>query len=435
MKGRSRSWGWFAPAVVAGAFAFSAIRLLIYVNRYAVNVFFWDEWDYLGGLFDAASEWQLFVWQHGPHRMGAGLWLMQAIYSVSHWNSRAVAFAAVILYLLAALMALVLKRRVAGPLTVFDAGIPLLFLQLGHYESWMGATNLSHGPLPLVLVLLFALTLTARGDWARALPATFLACLATATGFAIFLPLVAVPVFLVLAVRAEAKTPWVLGIVAVIASVSAFFINYRFMPAVDCFIFPAPHPLDYLRFLGLFFGHAVGLPLLNGSWQWGFIGVAALALAFGAAALALSYRETGRPFWCAVAALQGFALLFGLNSAVGRVCLGTFAAVASRYVPYAIAGCFAIYLGLSRLQGPAWLRPAALTLALGCAVLTAFPGRDRAGIRHLSEVKTVWRACYLRTHDLDLCQKEGEIYPRPASTGLQQKLDFLEQHHLNLFKH
>jgi hypothetical protein len=430
----SRARTWLVPAVVAASFAFGAIRLLAYVHRYAVDIFFWDEWDYFSGLFNGASEWQLFARQHGPHRMGLGMWLMQAILELSHWNARAVAFAAAILYVLAALFALVLKRRIAGPLTIFDAAIPLLFLQLGHYETWVGATNLSHGPLPLLMVVLFALSLTWRGDWSRALPATALACAATATGFALFLPLVAVPVFAVIALRAERRAPWILGIACAIASLSAFFVNYRFMPAVDCFVFPAPHPLDYLRFLGLFLGHAAGLPPLAGAWEWGFIGVAVASLAFGAAALALSWREPS-PFWCAVAALQGFALLFGLNSAVGRVCLGTGSAVASRYVPYAISGCFAVYLALSRLRGPAWLRPAALTLALACAAAASFPGRNRGGIAYLSSAKAGWRACYLRTHDLEGCQKAGElpIYPRPAATGLQQKLDYLEQRRLNLF--
>lgn len=425
---------WLAPAVVAAAFAFGAIRLLAYVHRYAVDIFFWDEWDYFGGLFNGASEWQLFAWQHGPHRMGLGMWLMQAILLLSHWNARAVAFAAAILYVLAALFALVLKRRIAGPLTVFDAAIPLLFLQLGHYETWVGATDLSHGPLPLLLVVLFALSLTLSGDWRRALPATALACAATATGFALFLPLVAIPVFAVIAIGAERRAPWILGVFCAIGSLSAFFVGYRFMPAVDCFVFPAPHPLDYLRFLGLFLGHAAGLPVLGGAWQWCFIGVAVASLGFGAVALALSWREPS-PFWCAVAALQGFALLFGLNSAVGRVCLGTGTAVASRYVPYAIAGCFGIYLALSRLRGPAWLRPAALTVALICAAATSFPGRNRGGIAYLSSAKAGWRACYLQTHDLDSCQKAGElpIYPRPVATELQQKLDFLEQRRLNLF--
>jgi hypothetical protein len=162
--------------------------------------------------------------------------------------------------------------------------------------------------------------------------------------------------------------------------------------------------------------------------------VAVASLAFGAAALALSWREPS-PFWCAVAALQGFALLFGLNSAVGRVCLGTGSAVASRYVPYAISGCFAIDLALSRLRGPAWLRPAALTLALACAAAASFPARNRTDIAHLSTSKAGWRTCYLRTHDLAGCQRafEQPIYPRPLATGLQQKLDFLEQRKLNLF--
>ena len=48
-------------------------RLFRLISRYAVNIFFWDEWDLKAvTLFQKNSLWQMFNWQHGWHRLGIG---------------------------------------------------------------------------------------------------------------------------------------------------------------------------------------------------------------------------------------------------------------------------------------------------------------------------------------------------------------------------
>ena len=42
------------PWIVAGAFVLLALRLADYVNRYTVNIIFWDQWDLLS---DIAAVW------------------------------------------------------------------------------------------------------------------------------------------------------------------------------------------------------------------------------------------------------------------------------------------------------------------------------------------------------------------------------------------
>src|SRR6186997_3479827 len=54
--------------VTAALFA----RLLFIIHRYGVDVFVWDQWDFLDALFHPRSLWTMFNWKHGPHRMGVG---------------------------------------------------------------------------------------------------------------------------------------------------------------------------------------------------------------------------------------------------------------------------------------------------------------------------------------------------------------------------
>ena len=60
-------------AVVAMAFALFVWRFFRLISQYAVNIFFSDQWDFNDAtLFQKHSIWQMFTWQHGPHRQGLG---------------------------------------------------------------------------------------------------------------------------------------------------------------------------------------------------------------------------------------------------------------------------------------------------------------------------------------------------------------------------
>src|SRR4029450_10633169 len=100
--------------IIGFAFVVMAARLAVFVNRYAVNLVYWDQWDFLQGLFDGADAWTLFRWQHGPQRQGIGNLITALLYSATGWNGRADAAASAIALLLAAAAGLWLVRRVCG---------------------------------------------------------------------------------------------------------------------------------------------------------------------------------------------------------------------------------------------------------------------------------------------------------------------------------
>jgi len=428
------------PMGVGAVTLFLAFRLFRFIDHYAVDVLFWDQWAFWGGLFDGSDPWALWRWQHGPHRQGLGGLVVAATAWLTGWNVRAEVFVSGAIMVLAALAALALVRRERGRWAPSDAVLPVLFLSLSQWELFALSPNPAHGPLPLLLVMLFVLGLQLRSPRTglAVLVATDLA--ATHTGFGVFLGPIALIVLatrLASAVRRRSHVlAHALALAASVGSLALFFRGYVFSPAVACFQFPDPHPVRYLSFLGSLYLRPFEI---RGG---GAVLVFGLALALANAGLSVwaawrmvAPRERGRLVEMTFA-LASFSFLFAANTAVGRVCLGPQSAEASRYVPYLTPFLVAGYLALSAGWRPA--RARAAMLAALCALLI---GKEALGMRqnlaHAADYangKRLWRDCYLATSDVAGCSVSFQIYPEPAATHLEEKLRFLRERRLSFFR-
>src|ERR1039458_5572426 len=101
MKISARRGGQALVAIVFAALAFRLFRL---TAQYSVNIFFWDQWDFNDAtLFEHHSFWQIFRFQHGPHRQGLGGILAALVEPWFRWNSRTEAFLATAIVVVAGL--------------------------------------------------------------------------------------------------------------------------------------------------------------------------------------------------------------------------------------------------------------------------------------------------------------------------------------------
>jgi hypothetical protein len=429
---RSIHWPWFAvaAAVVAGC-----ARLLWIVRRYGVNVFFWDQWDYLDPLFRGESLWTHFRWQHGPIRQGLGYFVIDAIYAFSGWDARSDGFAGIVAMACAAALLLAVSKRLFDRLSVFDAIVPLAVLSSSAFEVLVGTPNPSHGPLPLLLVAAFSLSLFIERAWIRTAVTSALTFAAVYTGFGLFLGLVAPVVFAANAIRQpQARLPNLTGLALGFLSWASFLQGYRFMPATDCFRFPDPQPVRYLTFFGALAIRPFAL--------FAHSGAGAAAAALGGCALVLvsaiagfHFLRRGDPLSRTVFVLCGFSLLFAAGSAVGRACLGTSQAEASRYVPYMAPAVVGAYFLLRSLPATR-LRDVALScLLLGCIAKETWPGLH-VQLQWYGHGKSAWAECFRARGDIARCDAETgfPIYPRPEATHLDQKLAWLRERRLGLFK-
>jgi len=136
VHGRERHWVQFiygrmvsdGPVLVAAVVTvLLSRRLFRLISRYSVNIFFSDQWRFNEAtVFEKHSLWQMFRWQHGPHRQGAGALVSYLLEPHFHWDSRTESFLIGGLIVISAICALWLRVRLFNPLGLCGARIPLI---------------------------------------------------------------------------------------------------------------------------------------------------------------------------------------------------------------------------------------------------------------------------------------------------------------------
>jgi hypothetical protein len=458
-SGRTRDL--WAKLLVAVVFLAASARIGLLIDRYAVNVLFWDQWEIWQAFFDDASAWELFRWRHGPHRQGLGFWLTRVVADLSGWNTRAEAFMIGAVTCASAAAALGLRVRLLGPLRWWDVALPILMLTPAQYGIYIHTPNVSHSALPLLLVLAAALVWTLRSQRWRLLSIAPLTFVAIHTGFAVFVGLVTPCLVLVEAVRAapragksqepRAREPGSLGLalgvlIASLLSLLYFFVDYP----LDVVQPPDRSALFYYRYAALMFANLFGIkgiagaPLIVGGFLLvGAVGTLALQIGplFGARGKRLAVARS-------VFSLVGFSLAYGVAAAVGRGDLGLPGAQSSRYVPLVLPAFVGMYLYLAFLlervaadRGTALARGArhAVMGAVVVATLAAtIPMRapEAQFMRVLSEDKREWAKAFRETGDIAAADRAAgrRIHPAsPEEIHLREKLRYLQEHQLNLF--
>jgi hypothetical protein len=432
------------------------VRFFLIIWKYSINVFFYDQWSYLTPFFrHQPSIAELFFWQHGEHFEGVGLIADKFLYPLTHWNTRVDSFLVGGCIFAAMLLALRLKCKLIGPLSYSDLAIPLIFLTLAQYEELIGTPNPGYSALPLLMMMAYCLALLGNNRLLKYSVVLALNFLLVFTGLGLFMGAVTVGVFLLECYwswRHMTSAPFaqaLTGLAVAAASLASFFIHYTFTPGVVCFEIPHGHFLQYAflrypRFMALMFAQSVVPRPLHVSSGITVLGVAILLAAVGIFAWHLLHllKDAGSGAHLVGVVLLGYCLLFSANASIGRICLGMQAAFASRYVTLLIPAFLAIYFYLlSRSWGGKRNFVLALFVLLLVPAAVRKPWED---IRLYSNGKRDWANCYVRRENIQYCDQSANfsVHPKPEQIAdfghgsdlkLQEKLDYLKLHRLNLF--
>jgi hypothetical protein len=437
--------GYLPFLLVCAVLLFQFDRLLSFTQNHAVNILYWDQWDFFTPFFQHASPWRIFDWQHGPPRLGLGSVFAWLVAGATHWNTRSEALAIVGVLSVAAALAVYLKRVLFGSLAHTDVVLPLLLLSRSQHETLIGATNPSHGAFPLLLTTLFCLAWLQPNRLIRYGLVLSVNFLMIYTGFGWFMGLITPPLLAFdcyVAVRAKQKdvAGGVVALVIALLSLASFFVGYEFVTGAEGSRFPYGNPLAYPWYAGLMFANVFGLKA-NHLVISSVVGCALLACVVGALIHHLRLMSKGeegaRSVSRIVVILLGFSLLFAFGTAVGRVPLGMNTADSSRYYPYVTIGIVGLYFHLLTQRETAIIRKGAVTILLLGAMAAGLhlTRLDRDTINQLSIGKRDWRSCYLRTESIESCDRTTGfmVHPRPEATGLKEKLDYLKRNKLNLY--
>jgi hypothetical protein len=431
----------FPAVLVATVFLIAAARLVQAVCRYSVNLLFWDQWDFYTPLFNHASLWQIFTWQHGPHREGIGLVLDKFVLQSTHWNSPAEALFMVAALFTATAVALHLKQKLfSSSFEYSDIVIPCLFLTFAQMEALVGEENPSYSAIPELLIVLYCLAWALPKPIVRYAAVLTLNFLLIYTGFGFFMGLVTIGIFLFdlrRAVRAKSGSSSfpAAALVLAAASLASFFYHYRWDPAVPCFHFPDPHPLNYPWFISLMMSYFLGLRrVLPASLAGSLLALAAISILIWHGVRLWRNRE-----WSVadltIVILLSFSLLFAANAAVGRVCMGMpESAQYSRYMGLLVPAFLAIYFHLLT-----WQKNIFRSALLALFAIALIPGAVRMPSGYYPQIvrdgKQAWKTCILQTGGIDYCDQATKfpVYPNPRRAHLLEKLQYLQQNRLNLY--
>ena len=430
-------------SVSALVFVLLVVRLLHFTDVYAVNMIFFDEWAFFGPLFHGGSLWEAFDYQHGPHRMGIGALISNALMQISGWNARWNSFAVAITMILSAGIGVALSVKSGCRAWISILFSAVVFLNLRQYEALVGAVNLSHGALPEALLLMICLCWWIRNAIFRSLCLAILTWIMIFTGFGLFAGLV-VPAVIAIQGWVEwrqgnrnALPGHLLAILIIASGWFCFARGYVFEPAVAGFHFPHERPWEYFPFIGLMIGYGVGLSGVGAlSWIVGLLLFGAM-VAVGLWACIRLLKATGCEMISQViVTLTGFMVLFCINAAVGRICLGWDGALASRYLPLMMPGLLGLWITLSQVEiSSVWKKVAQSVILIGttAGMLNLHP-RDWKDMLWYHDGKLAWRTAYLQTRSEEESNKLSHFQIYPAEGVIAEKMQFLENHHLNLFK-
>ena len=423
-----------------------AAQLFFKIHRYAVNVLFSDQWDTYAPLFQGYSLWQSFALQSGIGRMGVGTFVTEVVAMATGWNTRAEAFVIGSIMVLVAMAAVYLKARLFGKLTAWDALIPMIFLGVTMADGPVVVPFPAYSAVPLLLHMLYALCLTCQSTRLRYGLLSLLNFLLVFANYHFFAALLT-PCWLVYAVyrhAAERDGPATRHAALALAlspvPFTLFFMNYHFLPAVDCFEFPHKPLLDYMWFVATMFSNSVGVPF--GYYALPVTRCVGTLIALGfIAVLAFSLRKLFRgglaePAHLVAALFIGFSLLFAVNAAIGRVCLGEYAAHATRYLALMSPAWLGVYFAATSLKNRHLRAGAGIVIFALCFLLPQSKSDHyERSQRYYSDIKRKWIACYLRTGDAALSDTEAglSIYAPNASPAVQDRLDYLQARQLNFF--
>ena len=412
------------------------------IDRYAVNLLFWDQWDAYRPLFEERSLWAVFSQQHGPPRLGLGLVASKIVADLSAWNGRAESFLVGALIVVAMCLALWLKARLFGSLRFVDALLPPMFLTMMHFESLVIVPLPAHSAMPLVLVMLIALAWTIRSLPARYFTIALLDFLLVFTGFGLFMGLVTPALLLCDIVqrllRGTGQWRWPAGsLVSSVLALFAFTIGYQIDPATGAVNEAAQRPLDVLWFIGLMLSRYLGLPYGLVPAVATLVGSATLAMMIAIlvyhARRILVHGITDRSTSVAISALIAFTLLFGAVTALGRMGPNVVAASqSSRYALLIVPGFVGVYLHLLTVRP---LLPRALLLAVLAALMLPWPltGPDVYAMRAFARGKQTWKRCYVVVQNARECEQLTHFLVHPTPDALAERLAYLQAHRLNLF--
>ncbi len=429
----------YASSILFGITALALIfRFCWVVLKYAVNLFFYDEWNAYASLFERQPLWHVFVAQHGPHRQGLGVVIVTKLLYFAHWDSRVQAFTIAAAIVLAMILATYLKIRAFGPISAWDIAIPLIFLGLGQWEALLGATGASPEAFPLLLIVAYCFAWIEGRGVIRNVAVLVINFLLIFTGFGVFIAGITLLLFGLEAYhgakthdRWRTKTP-LLSLAIATASLASFLLWLSVRSVGSVLPLSVSRPRGLSRFLGTDVRQLSGCEAgRDARFDPRSGGHGCCEQPTGVAhssPLEKLFCGPCEHVDCHLAWIQPDIL--GSYSR-GPCLLGP--GRCARYLTLLIPAFLGIYFSILAIPNEG-----KRVVLSGIFILVLLPScvhRYHKEIEAFSALKQNWKQCYRAHEDIRFCDAEAhfQLYPCPECIQMKEKLEFLKRNRLNLY--
>lgn len=407
--------------------ALLSFHMLRFVYEYAPVLLVQDRWDSLNPLFYDYTFWKGFTYQHGPHRMGLAYVFFAVNAHLSDWNGRWDMFLQAVIYIISALLAIGLKRRITVRYQWSDLLIPLIFISL-QANTTVFNNPYVHGLIPFFALLIAHGWLTKNLYW-RWFILSITSFVALFSGFGLMVGCAFVAVEFLHFLKTK---NWrnLLFIVVPVAGI--------------VYIIATQHAGGEITLSNNWLNNFKYLILLGGNFLFSRDSFLTIPLGLAALAVLGGLLVFTKAFWTSatevelkvLGLLAGSSILFIILNLLGRAGEGVENALSLRYIPGTMPLMFAIYLLSLKVAVKKWRYFFLGTLGL---VLLQSQVKTLNVDKHITrqhEKITQWEEC-LQTHpqsDYGYCYEKIGYTLGPDPKTLQAKITFLKENKLNIFR-
>ena len=421
---------------------FLIARWYYFVNTYSVNVLFYDQWDFLNGLFYSDGLLDLYLYQHGPHRQGIGMWLIAFVNYLSDWNTQVDANLVASFSFISGISFLLLKQKITGKRSFFDIIILLICLSPLQHGVFSNTPNVSHGTLPLFLISLYGWSIFIKHKLKRYALILVLDMLLIYTGFGFFMGLIIPAYFIVEWIKESNKKEQFKILVALTLSLlflASFFIDYSLQHFNESVLIENPNSIDYMLFILFGLSRIIGSVFsFNTAIIIGAVGIVFICYSYYRLTKKLYFlHHESKDYKVAILcfSLSLFTISYFIVTSIGRTKYGIETAISTRYFPLLIPLYISLYyficIYIKKNQ-------VALLISLFITSFSSFyyPAEIRL-MKEFKAMKTNWVTVYLESGNSEMANKCEDclIYPKDIfkAANIDEKIDYLKKNDLNLF--
>lgn len=429
--------------------AIPLIALIVYVNRYGVDLPFLDQWEFIPvlekfyqGHLTFSDLWQ----QHNEHRIFFPRIVFLVLARMTHWNIRYEMAANIIvaagIFLAIAYQIRKTSRATGSRYLMWTVpAVSVITFSLMQWENWLWGWELQIFMNLLAVVMGIILLSSRPFKWSRLAWSMLLGILATysfANG-SLYWP---IGLILLIISGPTSRQPRVMALSAwaVVGTLTMGSYLYHYHTPADhpSLLFVFQKPLVFLEYVLLYLGEPCAGA--GGHVLTVIAGAVGLVLAIAVACMLVKRQKVDRHVLTPYIGLALYAVGSALMTGFARAGLGLWQALATRYIAISsllwIANVVFLCLLAERMTGNRWrLVPAAIALAI-----VLFAGIISATSVHLGadlhDVLSDLRINLLLLKDADDFRSESSYIKIVYSgrTLAKSRLDFLKEHHLSLYR-